>query len=207
MSTAEVQQSDLELAALYGVSNGRFELENAGAERMVGRRYWLVTVCLVLGTLAFGVIALTEPITGHPVTNWSLYLVVVIVVGGGIGLPMGYGMGRSMTGLFVPKAISLGRDCLVADFRREGWPPPRIKRMRFKDVRALRLSPLLRVPQVSGTVEDPRPGAHSFYFYFFLDPIVFAATRGAYRSWRESDVDIGQAINSERSDDFPGPPL
>ncbi len=184
--------SDRELAALYGVSDGRFELDNLGAERMVRRRYWLVTVSLALGTLAVGEIALSKLIVGHPITNWSLFLVVTTVIGVGIGLPMGYGMGRSMTGLFVPKAVTLQRDGVLVDLRREGWPPPRIHKMKFEDVRGVRLSPFFRVPYVTGVVTDPGIEPHSYSFYYYLDPITFEMVKRAYMGWKESTAGDGQ---------------
>jgi len=174
--------SDMELAARYGIREGSFDMSNAGAERLLTWRYGTLLGGVCITTLVVGGILLSGPI-GHPIRNWAAFFALSIGVGVGISVPVGYLFGRSMAGLFVPKSISLRKDCLIGDFRRDGWPPPRILRMRFEDLQAFRWSPVLGVRKVVGSCDlDTGPEVRSF----LLESGNFAHVERAYREWKES---------------------
>jgi hypothetical protein len=148
------------------MNDRRFEWSNSEAERTVLLRFTLLNLLVVpvglIGGDAIYSLGKGTPLDfGLKVILTGVIVLTVMVVG------LGYLSARAVVFLSVPTAITIDRESIVGDFRRKGWKGYSISEIRIQDIRAVRKTPLLRIPIVRGHPDRQKvkPMRDSAFFY------------------------------------------
>ena len=159
-------------------------LSNTEAEPTVRVRFGLAFLIVApLGLAgAYGFLFLVK---GEPSRVIPLFLAVAIPLALGFAIVFGYGLGRMMIVLSVPKSISIAPTSFIGVFRRTGWTGPSEREIRFDDVRDVGRTRVLRIPILRGrpNFRRAKPIMDSSFFYLTEPNLhrieeVLAAQRG-----------------------------
>jgi len=159
----------------------RFDYPNDSIERTVRIRFTLAS--LPLGPVSWTIaVLLSEHLPRGGASSQWLLAVMLLSVTVAIGIFGYFGMARVGILLSVPKAIAIGTESVVGDFRREGWKGHPVREIRFDDIQGIGRTRVLRIPILRGHPNYKRRKPIMDSSFFYLSPANLETVRKAVQA-------------------------